>query len=597
MKRRCSLSIVLDGKNDVAFRMREDYMKAKVAIVSVALLMAVFAASCGGSSGPDAPNPAFSSAALTSLSISAGATPLLLGPAFYGNVTSYAANAPYSESSVDVAATADTGASISGIGRHALAVGANAIDVVVTAADGVSQTTYTVTVNRAGPGASTIASISELSIAVDGSTAALTPRFTGETLGYQTSVDNAASNIEVTATPTDHLAVVSVFGATGFAMDVNTVSIVVTAADGVTKKTYTVQVNHHPSLYLASLQICENDRYGLIKKLSPAFSGDVRSYFVNIVNFDTAWITATALDPAASISGTGSRPLTDNGTIEVVVRSADGTKSRTYSITTILGVPDNRLQSVRILANGVEVSQDRWDTQFNPNLSGTYTIKVGNDVSAVQVLADAVDRGGQVEITGKTTGLTAGYNSFSIASRYSEATLQQYDFRINKAPSLANYVGTWDNGMAGTRHVRITIGANGSFTHAHEASAGHIATFSGTLTVGADGGAVFTARTFTDGIPYTYDSSADALVIHDYRYTRVGGAKGARIGLFEYAGERFTLNADHSLVRAEGGASWSGRWDANYLNVDQPDSYAFTALLTNLAFNSMVCDAQTFAKQ
>lgn len=95
---------------------------------------------------PGAIGPAQSSDAnLSTLTLSEGA----LSPIFASGTTAYTASVANGVTSTTVGAAAnDAGASIAGRGAVALAVGSNAIDVVVTAEDG-TQRTYAVTVTRA----------------------------------------------------------------------------------------------------------------------------------------------------------------------------------------------------------------------------------------------------------------------------------------------------------------------------------------------------------------------------------------------------------------------------------------------------------------
>ena len=120
----------------------------------------------------------------------------------------------------------------------------NVITVVVTAQDGETTQTYTVTVTRAG---STEASLSALSLR--GVT--LTPAFSSGTTAYAASVGHAVTESTVTATASDANASVEVKlngvvdqdGVTPLVVGSgNVIAVVVTAQDGVTTQTYTVTV-------------------------------------------------------------------------------------------------------------------------------------------------------------------------------------------------------------------------------------------------------------------------------------------------------------------------------------------------------------------
>jgi uncharacterized repeat protein (TIGR02543 family) len=126
-----------------------------------------------------------------------------------------------------------------------LQVGANTIAVTVTAADGSTQKTYTVTVTRKG---STDATLGSLNLNPGNGT--LSPVFSGSVLAYTATVPNGTTTVQVTAAPEDSNATMTINGTAvtgGSAQSVtisgsNVITIVVTAQDGTTTKTYTVRV-------------------------------------------------------------------------------------------------------------------------------------------------------------------------------------------------------------------------------------------------------------------------------------------------------------------------------------------------------------------
>ncbi|RAV07364.1 cadherin-like beta sandwich domain-containing protein, partial [Paenibacillus contaminans] len=130
-----------------------------------------------------------------------------------------------------------------------LNVGANTVTVVVTAQDGMTTKTYTITVTRAK---SSNADLNALTL----SAGTLTPGFTTGDVSYTASVGNAVTSIDVTPTVADSTATVTVNNDTinsGSAKHVtlgvgtNTVTVVVTAEDGTTTKTYTITVTRAKS--------------------------------------------------------------------------------------------------------------------------------------------------------------------------------------------------------------------------------------------------------------------------------------------------------------------------------------------------------------
>jgi gliding motility-associated-like protein len=125
-------------------------------------------------------------------------------------------------------------------------VGANTITTLVTASDGTTTDTYTITVTRV---ASANANIVLLRI----SSGTLSPTFAQATTSYAASVTNAVSSITVTPTANDaanatitvngtNVASGTASGAIALSVGDNTITAVCTAQNGPTTKTYTVVV-------------------------------------------------------------------------------------------------------------------------------------------------------------------------------------------------------------------------------------------------------------------------------------------------------------------------------------------------------------------
>jgi formylglycine-generating enzyme required for sulfatase activity len=126
-----------------------------------------------------------------------------------------------------------------------LNVGPNTITVVSTAQNGTTTKTYTITVTRA---ASANADLSNIAL----SSGTLTPTFASGTTTYTASVAHGVSSLTVTPTVADSTAVVKVnnvtvtsgtaSGSVNLNVGPNTITVVATAQDGTTTKTYTVEI-------------------------------------------------------------------------------------------------------------------------------------------------------------------------------------------------------------------------------------------------------------------------------------------------------------------------------------------------------------------
>jgi hypothetical protein len=178
-----------------------------------------------------------------------------LSPSFEPATVNYTDSVDYSVSSLTITPTVADGTATVTVNGNAvtsggasgtitLSVGPNTITTVVTAQDGIMMT-YTLVVTRAEP-SSNANLVSLLS-----SGGALTPAFASGTLSYSQSVPNATTSITLTPVVADATATVMVNGsmvASGTASGAiplvvgqNIINTLVTAQDGTTTQTYTLE--------------------------------------------------------------------------------------------------------------------------------------------------------------------------------------------------------------------------------------------------------------------------------------------------------------------------------------------------------------------
>ncbi|SFU97677.1 cadherin-like beta sandwich domain-containing protein [Pseudoduganella namucuonensis] len=292
-------------------------------------------------------------ATLSALALSSGT----LSPAFASGTVAYTASVANSVASVTLTPTATSadatitvnGSAVKSGGGSAglaLSVGSNVLSVVVSAQDGTHIITYTVAVTRAAA-VSTDASLSALAI----SSGTLAPTFATATLGYTASVANSVSS--VTLKPTSSASatikvngVATASGATSAALALsvgsNTLSVVVTAQDGSTTRTYTVIVTRAAATLSSDAALS-----GLTLSsgtLSPVFSASTTSYTASVINsVATVTLSPVAGNSGATIkvnsatvaSGATSASLALNvgsNTLTVAVTAQDGATSKTYTV-------------------------------------------------------------------------------------------------------------------------------------------------------------------------------------------------------------------------------------------------------------------------
>ena len=183
--------------------------------------------------------------------------PGMLSPTFSDSVTAYTASVGNSVSQViltptashDLAMIAVNGTTVTSSIGHAVSlnVGANPIAIVVTAQDSTTIKTYTVTVTRAAP-LSSDANLGGLMI----NPGMLSPTFSDSVTAYTASVGNSVSQVILTPTASHDLAMIAVNGTTvtssightvtDLTEGDNTITVIVTAQDAMTTKTYIITV-------------------------------------------------------------------------------------------------------------------------------------------------------------------------------------------------------------------------------------------------------------------------------------------------------------------------------------------------------------------
>ncbi len=393
---------------------------------------------------------ASSNANLSALS----ATSVVLNPAFAVNTTAYSADVVNAVASTQVtAATADAAASVmingqvvaSGVPSAVinLAIGVNTINVIVTAADAVSSKVYTITIHRAA--ASTNADLSALTIAPG----TLAPVFASNTLDYTAQVDNTVGAIQITATTADTGATLTINGQSrtsgnpgvGFSLSVgaNIIPMVVTAADKVTSKTYTLTVTRAASANadLSALALSTGT-------LVPAFSASTFTYNTTVATAVTAvQVTAAVVDSGSTLtingvataSGVASSPISlqpGNNLITVVATAADLLTKRTYSI--------NVLRQADTSLSALSLSVGALSPAFDP-AAATYTAQVGFLASVVRLTATASSTTSTITVNGlpvdsgvasQAIHLTEGVNPIAVVVTGIDGNVNTYNLSLTR---------------------------------------------------------------------------------------------------------------------------------------------------------------------
>ncbi|MFS0837406.1 cadherin-like beta sandwich domain-containing protein [Paenibacillus sp. 1P03SA] len=399
--------------------------------------------------------PLSANANLNGLTLSAGT----LSPSFASGTTSYTAGVANNVTSIDVTPTvSDSTATVKVNGGTvasgspapvSLNVGSNIVTVLVTAQDGTTQKSYTVTVTRA---ASANANLSNLTL----SAGTLSPSFASGTTSYTADVAHNVTSVDVTPTVADSTATVKVNGGTvasgspapvSLNVGANTVTVLVTAQDGTTQKSYTITVTR-----AASTNANLNNLTLSAGTLSPNFASGTTSYTAgvadNVANID---VTPTVADGTATLKVNGSTVASGSpssvplnvgaNTITVLVTAQDGTTQKTYTVTVTRAVP---LSGNADLSNLVLSG-----AALNPGFASgtvTYTSSVAYGVTALDVTPTVADSHASVKVNGNaaasgsasSVSLNVGSNTVTVLVTAENGTTKTYTVTVTRAAGSNN---------------------------------------------------------------------------------------------------------------------------------------------------------------
>jgi PKD repeat protein len=272
-------------------------------------------------------------AALKTLSLSAGS----LSPAFASGTTSYTASVEFGVSSVTVTAEPNdpnaTAANPAATGM-ALTVGSNTITITVTAEDGTTRKTYTLTITRQ-PEAYQPSNDATLKALALGGGASLSPAFAPGTTAYTAAVENDVTSVAVAAEASHPNATAAINGGQALTVGSNTITIAVTAEDRTTTKTYTITVarREYEAARDATLKALSLDGVAL----SPIFAPGTTSYAASVESgISSVTVTAEPEQSGATALVAGGQALNPGGnSITITVTAPNGTTTKRYAITVI----------------------------------------------------------------------------------------------------------------------------------------------------------------------------------------------------------------------------------------------------------------------
>ena len=355
-------------------------------------------------------------------------------------------------------------------GVVSLNVGTNAISVEVTAEDGETTHTYTVTVTRAAP-PSTDATLSALSMSgIDFGT------FASGTTSYSAQVANSVSQTTVTPTVNDSEAgyVIKLGGATdadgvvSLSVGSNVITVEVTAEDDSTTKTYTVTVTRaaapiSPLDLVVSFVYTFTNPYGYdpsftlgatVENQGSGASGSTTLRYYR--STDSAITSGDAEVGTDAVDGLAASGISRE-TIDLVAPSAPGTYYYGACVDAVSGESDttnNCSQSVAFTVPA-ETSTDATlsglsltDVNFGTFASGTtaYSAQVANSVTETTVTPTVnhsgatyvIKLGGVTDADGMVS-LSVGSNVITVeVTAEDDSTTKTYTVTVTRAAPESN---------------------------------------------------------------------------------------------------------------------------------------------------------------
>ena len=338
--------------------------------------------------------PLSSNTNITSISI--GGTAVAVGGTYQ------AANGT-TEVTVDVV-TEDQAATFAVVGNTNLAVGNNTVTIVVTAANGDSESfSFTVSVAKSN-------NTNLTDILVNGTSVGV--------VDPQITLPSLTTEVLIVAVVADAEASYQVTGPQTLAYGANTFTVTVTAADGSTTADYSVIVTRTP--------LSANTDLGSLSVNGVTVSPD--STFEVDPGVTSVIVTATAADPDATVTVSGATGLVaGNNPVTVTITAADGTTTADYTFTVFVKSLSNDTTLETITVDGTEVA-----VGDDKTLDGTKNF--------VTVIATPNDANASVAITG-TTGLQFGRNEVTITVTAEDGTVGVYSIFVIY-PNLQNVAVT-----------------------------------------------------------------------------------------------------------------------------------------------------------
>lgn len=323
----------------------------------------------------------------------------------------------FETTSINVSATPkDSDATVTGTGSINLKTGLNSIDIIVTAQDGVTKSTYTIKVEREKSSNKFLSSLTLAEKSFD---------FNKTIDTYNIDVDYDISTATITAIPEYKDATATVSGPNFLSVGLNTYTVTVTAEDG-TINTYTLNITRARSgnTYLSNITVTSDgiNYFGVFNK-------ETEQYNITVPNEVKDVLIATVMEDSANqtVTGDGNKTLsTGLNSFSIVVLAANG-DTRTYivNITRELN-GNNNLKSLEVVDQTLSPSFSKEITSYN--------VSVPSNIDNIVINAAAEDSASTVTGTGNKT-IKTGANTFNVVVESEDHNTKTYVIVVTRQAS------------------------------------------------------------------------------------------------------------------------------------------------------------------
>lgn len=345
----------------------------------------------------------------------------VMSPEFNTHISNYDVEVEYEEEELDLTVILEDDKATYEVLNNHLDVGENVVEIVVKAEDG-STNTITLNVTRKGISSALLEDLKAKNYPFD---------FNSYVNHYDLLINYETDELDLTIIPKDKNATIEVHGNADLSVGENVITIEVTASDGTTKETYTLNVTKqkYATTFLDYLYTSEGD-------VTPDFEKKTLEYSIDVANsVKKIELFGEASDKSATVTGLGEHNLVvGENKLKVTVTAKNGV-TRTYYITVNRAFSDaNSLESLTV-RTGATI----YDLvpEFDPSeLEYNVTVPIGT----LNVVIDATANAPAVVSGTGEKDLHAGMNDFEVVVTSEAGEQKTILIHINREASDNNHL-------------------------------------------------------------------------------------------------------------------------------------------------------------